>query len=208
METGMTDENSASYEASALIEEFLAANPQPTPEQWKTLTFANSKYAVQIADAALAHSIETEGAGEALPFEESLINATRSAMLNAIETNTAPIEAVKTALKECRGPAARKFAREIGLGERVDLFNQMVGGETYAPYVLVKRLAAQLHVRVAAMAEVFSMNFQNQPVQAFKTDGKPAGKSRKPVSWSEAVKAAGITGEEAARLLQLEKELD
>jgi len=206
----MTDENSASYEASAtaLIEEFLAASPQPTPEQWKALTLANPKHAVQIADAALAHSIETEDAGDALPFEEALFNATRSAMLNAIEGNTAPVEAAKLALKECRGPAARKYAREIGLGERVDLFNQMVGGETYAPYVLMKRLAAQLHVRIAAMAEVFSLNFQNQPVQAFKTDGKPPGKSRKPVSWSEAVKAAGVTGEEAARLLQLEKESD
>lgn len=207
METGMTDEDAVSCEASALIEEFLAANPRPISEQWKELTLANPKHAAQIADAALAHSIETEDAGAELPFEERLINATRSAMLSAVDANTAPVEAAKIALKGCRGPAARAFAREIGLGERVDLFNQMVGGETYAPYVLVKRLAAQLHVRIAAMAEVFALNFQNQPVQSFKADGKP-GKNRKPVSWSEAVKAAGITGEEAARLLHLEKELD
>jgi len=207
METGMNDKLSARYEAFTLIEEFLAANPQPTPEQWKALTLANPQHAVQLADAALMLSIDAEDAGEALPFEIELFNATRSAMLNAVEANTVPVEAAKAALKQCRGPAARKFAREIGLGDHVDLFNQMVSGETFAPYVLVKRLAAQLHVRLAAMAEVFSLNFQNQPAQFFKADGKPST-IRKPQSWEEAVKAAGITGEEASRLLHLEKELD
>lgn len=203
----MNDKHSASYEASTLLEAFLTANPQPTPEQWKTLTLSNPKLAVQIAEAALMLSIDSEDAGDELPFETELFNATRSAMLNAVETNTAPVEAARVALKQCRGPAARKYARQIGLGEHVDLFNQMVSGEMSAPYVLLKRLAAQLHVRLAAMAEVFSLNFQNQPEQSFKADGKPS-KSRKPVSWEEAVKAAGITGQEAARLLHLEKELD
>ncbi len=207
METGMNEKRSASYEASTLIEEFLAANPQPTSEQWKALTLAHPRHVVQIADAALMHSVNTEDAGEPLPFEAELFNATRSAMLNAVESNTAPIEVAKTALKQCRGPAARKFAHAIGLGERVDLFNQMVSGETLVPYVLVKRLAAQLHVRIAAMAEVFSLNFQSQPAQSFKADGKP-GMARKPQRWEDAVKAAGVTGDEAARLLHLEKELD
>ncbi|SPA36215.1 hypothetical protein CBM2606_A10119 [Cupriavidus taiwanensis] len=203
----MNDKHSASYEASTLLEAFLTANPQPAPEQWKALTLANPKLAAQIADAELMLSIDAEDAGAELPFEAELFNATRSAMLNAVETNTAPIEAARVALKQCRGPAARKYARQIGLGEHVDLFNQMVSGETSAPYVLLKRLAAQLQVRLAAMAEVFSLNFQNQPAQSFKADGKPS-KSRKPVSWEEAVKAAGINGQEAARLLHLERELD
>lgn len=203
----MNEQHSASYAASTLIEAFLAANPQPTPEQWKALTFANPKHAVQIADAALMHSIETEDAGEPLPFEEELFNSTRSAMLDAVKSNTAPVEAAKTALKQCKGPAARKFARAIGLNERVDLFNQMVSGEIFAPYVLLKRLASHLNVRVAAMAEVFSLNFQSQPAQSFKADGKP-GVARRPQRWEDAVKAAGITGDEAVRLLHLEKELD
>ena len=203
----MNDKHSASHEASILLEAFLAANPQPSSEQWKSLTFANPNFSVQIADAALMLSIDSEDAGEELPFETELLNVTRSAMLNAVETNTAPAAAAKIALKKCRGPAARKYAREIGLGEHVDLFNQIVSGEAVAPYVLLKRLATQLQVRLVAMVEVFSLNFQSQPEQSFKADGKPI-KSRKPVSWGDAVKAAGITGNEATRLLHLEKELD
>jgi hypothetical protein len=203
----MNEKRSASYEASKLIEDFLAANPQPTPAQWKALTLSNPTHAMQIADASLMHAIDSEDAGEPLPFEAELFNATRSAMLNAVEENTAPIEAAKAALKQCRGPAARKYAAAIGLADHVDLFNQMVGGETYAPHVLLKRLAIQLHVRFAAMAEVFALNFQHQQAQSFKADGKP-GVARKPQHWEDAVKAAGISGEEAARLLHLEKELD
>lgn len=203
----MHEKRSASYESSTLIEEFLAANPQPTSEQWKALTLANPTHAVQIADASFAHTVANMDAVKPLPFEAELFNATRSAMLNAVEGNTAPVEQAKTALKQCKGPAARNFAREIGLGERVDLFNQMVSGEAFAPHVLLKRLAARLHVRIAAMAEVFSLNFQSQPAQSFKADGKP-GVARRPQSWEEAVKAAGITGEEATRLLRLEKESD
>ena len=203
----MNEPRSASYEASALIEAFLAANPQPTSDQWKALTLANPKHAAQIADAALLHAIENEDTGEPLPTEDDVFNQTRSAMLDAIESNTAPIETAKVALKQCRGPAARTFARAIGLNEHVDLFNQMVSGETFVPYVLLKRLASKLNVRVAAMAEVFSLNFQSQPAQSFKADGKP-GVARKPQRWEDAVKAAGITGEEAAQLLALQKELD
>ena len=207
METGMNDMHSASDEASALIEKFLAANPRPTSDQWKALTLAHPMYAVQIADASLMHSVAPNLVVEPLPFQEELFNATRSAMLNAIEGNTAPVEAARAALTQCRGPAARKFARAIGLNERVDLFNQMVSGELSAPYVLLKRLASQLNVRVAAMAEVFSLNFQSKPAQSFKADGKP-GVARRPQRWEDAVKAAGVTGDEAVRLLHLEKELD
>jgi hypothetical protein len=140
-------------------------------------------------------------------FEQELLKTTNSAMLDALVSNTAPVDAARAALSKCRGPAARQYAREIGLRERVDLFNQMVSGETFAPYVLLKRLASQLNVRVAAMAQVFSLNFQSQPTQSFKSDGKP-GVARKPQRWEDAVKAAGITGDEATRLLHLEKELN
>lgn len=203
----MTEQPSHCYEASALIEAFLAANPKPTAAQWKALTLANSKYAVKIADAALLCAIEAMDAGEPLPFEQELLKKTNSAMLDAVMSNTAPLNDARVALRKCRGPAARQYAREIGLSERVDLFNQMVSGETFAPYVLLKRLASQLNVRVAAIAEVFSLNFQSQPAQSFKSDGKPSV-SRKPQRWEDAVRAAGITGDEAARLLHLEKELN
>lgn len=203
----MSEQQSHCHEASAVIEAFLETNPHPTAAQWKALTLANSKYAVQIADASLLCAIEAKDAGEPLPFEQELLKATNSAMLDAVLSNTAPVDTARAALRKCRGPAARQYAREIGLSERVDLFNQMVSGETCAPYVLLKRLASQLNVRVAAMAEVFSLNFQSQPAQSFKSDGKP-GVARKPQRWEDAVKAAGITGDEAARLLHLEKELN
>jgi predicted outer membrane protein len=198
----------ANSESSALIEAFLVANPLPTTAQWRELTLAHPEQAVQISDAAFILSSDaTDGDATDAALDTDLFNSTRSAMLNAMSANTGPVEAAKACLKQCKGPAARDFARQIGLGERVDLFNQMVSGEVSAPYVLVKRLADRLQVRLAAIAEVFAMNFQNQPLQAFKADGKPVA-HRKSVSWEQAVKAAGVTGEEAARLLRLEKEMD
>ncbi len=207
METGMNDmTRSASSEASDLIEAFLAANPLPSSEQWKAFTLAHPAHASHIADTALMLTLD-EADFDAEELDVELFNATRSAMLNAVHLNSVPVAAAQTALKVCRGPIARRYAREIGLGERVDLFNQMVAGELSAPYVLVKRLAKTLQVRVAALAEVFALNFQNQPVQSYKADGKP-NVLRQPVSWGQAVRDAGITGEEAARLLHLEKEMD
>lgn len=197
---------SASSEASVLIEDFLAVHPLPSSEQWKAFTLAHPAYASQIADAALMLTID-DADFEAEELDVELFNATRSAMLNEVHLNSVPVAAAKTALKLCRGPIARRYAKEIGLGERVDLFNQMLAGELSAPYVLVKRLAKSLQVRMAALAEVFALNFQNQPVQAYKADGKPSA-LRQPVSWERAIRDAGITGEEAARLLHLEKEMD
>lgn len=197
---------SASTEASDLIEAFLAANPLPSSEQWKAFTLAQPAHASQIADTALMLTLE-DADFDAEELDVELFNATRSAMLNAVHLNSVPVAAAKTALKVCRGPIARRYAREIGLGERVDLFNQMLAGELSAPYVLVKRLAKTLQVRMVALAEVFSLNFQNQPIQSYKADGKPNA-LRQPVSWEQAVRDAGITGEEAARLLHLEKEMD
>jgi len=197
---------SASSEASVLIEDFLAANPLPSSEQWKAFTLAHPAHASQIADTALMLSLD-DADFDAEELDVELFNATRSAMLNEVHLNSVPVAAAKTALKVCRGPIARRYAREIGLGERVDLFNQMLAGELSAPYVLVKRLAKSLQVRMVALAEVFALNFQNQPVQSYKADGKPIA-LRQPVSWEHAVRDAGITGEEAARLLHLEKEMD
>lgn len=203
----MTDmTRSASSEASDLIEAFLAANPLPSPEQWKAFTLANPAHAPQIADTALMLTLD-DAEFDAEELDVELFNATRSAMLNAVHLSSAPVVAAKTALKVCRGPVARRYARDIGLGERVDLFNQMLAGELSAPYVLVKRLAKTLQVRVAALAEVFALNFQSQPAQAYKADGKPNALPQ-PLTWEQAVRDAGIAGEEAARLLHLEKEMD
>lgn len=205
---GMTNKtHPVERDASLVIEAFLAANPHPTSEQWKALTLAYPQYAIQIAETSLMFCIDETDVDTEATFDVELFNATRSAMLSATHANTAPVDAAKFALKQCKGPSARNFARQIGLGERVDLFNQMVSGEISAPYVLLKRLASKLEVRLAALAEVFSLNFQNQQVQSFKADGKPIA-SRRPASWEEAVKAAGVTGDEAARLLLLEKEME
>jgi hypothetical protein len=197
----------ASREASELIEAFLVANPQPTSAQWKEFTLAHPQYAVDIADTALMLATAGDESASTTVFDTDLFNATRSAMLNAAHEHTQPFDAARAALKQCRGPVARAFAQQIGLGERVDLFNQMVSGEALAPYVLVKRLAGRLQVHIAAMAEVFAYNFRNQPAQAFKADGKPLN-DRRPMTWEEAVEAAGVTGDEAARLLHLEKVMD
>lgn len=197
--------NTAKKEASLMIEAFLAAHPHPSAQQWKELTLIHPQYAAQIAEISLM--FDEDEADEEVAFDVELFNATRSLMLNAVHASTAPVAEAKTALKQCRGPAARKFALQIGLGERVELFNQVVSGEVSAPYVLIKRLAAKLQVQLAALVKVFELNFQSQPAQSFKADGKP-GASSQPVSWEDAIRAAGISGEEATRLLHLEKEME
>ncbi len=207
MEIGMNDKiRLASNNASSVIEEFLVANPHPTMAQWKQLTLVNPEFASQIAEASLLMSSPIEFVDEDV-IDTELFNATKSGMLSSVHANTGPIDEVRSALKKCKGPAARTFARQIGLGERVDLFNQLVSGEVTAPYVLLKRLAKQLDVRLTAMAEVFSSNFNNQQIQSFKADGKPI-MDLIPVSWEQAVRSAGVTGDEAKRLLHLEKEMD
>lgn len=200
--------HSAASEALALIEAFLVATPQPTSEQWREFTLAHPEHAIQIADTSLMlYADDGDAINPEIDFDIELFNATRSAMLNVMHSNTSSFDGAKTALKQCKGPAARNFARQIGLGEHVDLFNQMVSGEVYAPYVLLKRLAKSLQIGLTSMAEIFALNFQNQQAQAFKADGKPV-LHRQPVSWEQAVKAAGISGEEASRLLLLEKEME
>lgn len=195
-----------SNNAASVIEKFLAANPHPTMAQWKQLTLAYPAYAPQIAEVSLLVSTPVELVDDD-EVDIDLFNATKSGMLSAVHANTSPIDEVRSALKQCRGPAARNFARQIGLGERVDLFNQVVSGEVVAPYVLLKRLAKQLEVRLTAMAEVFLTNFNNQQMQSFKADGKPMLNVH-PASWEQAVRAAGVTGDEAKRLLHLEREMD
>ena len=195
----------ASNNAASVIEGFLAENPHPTMAQWKQLTLAYPAYASQIAEVSLLVSTPVQRVDDEVDSE--LFNATKSGMLSAVHANTSPIDEVRSALKQCKGPSARNFARQIGLGERVDLFNQVVSGEVVAPYVLLKRLAMQLEVRLTAMAEVFSTNFNNQQMQSFKADGKPIMDVH-PASWEQAVRAAGVTGDEAVRLLHLEKEMD
>jgi hypothetical protein len=205
----MNDIKPSSSAAAALIESLLYERPFPVVADWKSLIQAHPSLAEEIADFAIWFGETNRADNQALdtPVDEVLANATKSSLLSVLYSNTAPVEQAKAALQKCKGPAARAVAREIGLGERVDLLDQVVSGEARAPYALVKRLARKFELHLAAVAEVFAVNFQNRPVQAFKTDGKPE-MSQQPVSWKEAVDAAGVKGEEAKRLLQLEREMD
>jgi hypothetical protein len=201
----MSEQMNKANEATLMIEAFLAANPHPSAQQWKELTLSHPQYAAQIAEISLMFD-EDELDDEAA-FNAEMFNATRSLMLNAVHTNTAPVNEAKAALKQCKGPAARRFSEQIGLGNRIDLFNQIVSGEVSAPYVLIKRLAAKLQVQLAALVKVFELNFKSLPAQSFQANGKPKT-SVQPISWEAAVRAAGISGDERNRLLHLEKELE
>jgi hypothetical protein len=205
----MVDIKRSSRGATALIEFFLYAHPAPTTADWKALITANPSMAEDIADFAvwIGETNRNEVSAPDMPMDEELANATKSSLLSALGANTAPVEQAMAALKQCKGPVARTLAREIGLGERVDLLDQVVSGEARAPYALMKRLARKFELHLAAVAEVFAVNFQNRPVQAFKTDGKPQ-LSQEPVSWKQAVEASGAQGDEARRLLQLEREME
>lgn len=202
----MSEQNNiVKKEATSIIEAFLATHPNPSVQQWKELTLSHPQYAAEISETFLMFDDACDD--NEVEFDSSLFDATRSVMLSAVYKNTDAVTEVKKALKQCRGPAARNFAFQIGLGERVDLFNQMVSGEVSAPFVLLKRLAARLHVQVAALAEVFSLNFQFQQAQAFKANGKPSVNLH-PVSWETAVKETGVSGDEATRLLHIDMEID
>lgn len=203
------NQHPANNAAAIIIESFLCANPNPTSSKWKTLILANPEFAEEISDFALWHG-KTRHIDESAfdePVDEQLFNATKSELLSALYINTAPVEKARVELLKFKGPAARNIAREIGLGERVDLFNQMICGEVRAPYALLKRLSSKMGVQLAALAEVFSLNFMNRPAQAFKADGKPQH-DVEPISWKQAIEAADIKEEEAERLLHLEKEMD
>ena len=199
----------ASAVVTTLIESFLYTHPQPTKANWKELIVANPAFAEDIADFAMWYGktehIDESAFDEAL--DEELFNATKSNLLSTVYTNTAPLEKAKVAFQKCKGPMARNIARKIGLGERVDLFDQVVSGEAHAPYVILKRLARTFSLQLAAVAELFALNFQNRQMQAFKSEDKPKV-DLEPISWREAVVATGVKGEEAQRLLHLEKEME
>ena len=194
---------------STLVESFLYAHPNPTTSHWKELIAANPALAEEVADLALWHGranrLDDSAYEEALDVD--LANSTKSELLSSMHKNTAPVEKAMRALQKCKGPMARNVAREVGLGERVDLLDQAISGEARAPYVIVKRLARKFELQLAAVAEVFATNFQNRTVPAFKSDNKPQV-GQEPISWKQAVDAAGIKGEEAQHLLHLEKEMD
>jgi hypothetical protein len=205
----MADIKRSSRNATALIESFLYEHPAPTVADWKLLIKAHPSLAGEIADFAIwiGETDRTEEQVLDAPVDEVLANATKSSLLSALDANTAPVEQAKAALRTCKGPAARTVAREIGLGERVDLLDQVVSGEARAPYVLVKRLARKFELQLAAVAGLFAVNFQNRPLPAFKADGKPQ-LGEQPISWHQAVAASGAMGDEARRLLQLEQAME
>ncbi|MFT3848528.1 MAG: hypothetical protein QM739_07545 [Propionivibrio sp.] len=192
-----------------LIDSFLKSNPQPTNADWKRLIDANPEQATDIAEVAVlfgdVRSLDESAYDETI--DENLFNETKSYVLNLVSANKAPVIEARNAVDNVKGPKARAVARDIGLGERVSLYNQVVSGEIKAPYVLLKRLARLFRVQLASLAEVFSANFANRPVPVFKSDNKPELLTE-PMSWRQAITAAGITGEEAERLIALEKELE
>ena len=141
------------------------------------------------------------------PVEETLFNMTKSQAMALVSANTESVDKVLIELARHKGPAARELASSVGLSEHVSLLNQVIRGEVLAPYVLLKRIALKLQVQIAAVAQTFSLNFQNQPMRAFKSAGKPT-LTNEPIAWAKAVRDAGIKGAEAERLIALEKALD
>lgn len=196
-------------EVSALIEDFLHSNPSPSKQDWRALIEGNQPFSEQILDYAQAYkqsrSVNQEMDDE--PLDEALFNVTKSQAMALVYANNGPVNKAVAALDRYKGPAARDLAASVGLAEHVSLLNQIIRGDVLAPYVLLKRIALNLHVQIAAVAQTFSVNFQNQPARAYKSAGKPA-LTNEPITWAKAVQDAGIRGAEAERLIALEKALD
>ena len=196
-------------QVSVLIEEFLHSNPSPSRRDWNALIEGNQPLSGELLDYAQAyqHSNPLSHEMDDELVDEALFNITKSQAMALVSANNEPVNRVVAELARYKGPAARELAVSLGLAEHVSLLNQVIRGDVSAPYALLKRIAVKLHVQISAVAQTFSVNFQNQPARAYKSAGKPA-LTNEPIAWAKAVQDAGIKGAEAERLIALVKALD
>jgi len=193
-------------EAARLIEEFLVANPSPDPADWKRLIDSHPLAAGEIADAAIAwgsaDSAEDDHADA--PVENALFDTLISGVLNRVHQRRNPLlDTARQRVATIQGPAARKVAVEIGIGDHVSLLNGILVGRTAPPARIIAALARRVGLPAAVLMELFSRSFQQSEVPAFKSpDGLPKLLTE-PVSWDHAVRALRLPAEETERLLRL-----
>lgn len=195
--------------AMALIEALLLENPHPANGDWKTLLMNNPDYASEIADFSMLFAGRSHLQPEAYdePLDQDLIDEVGEHLFAMLETVESSANFAQIQLEKIVGPKSRAIAQNIGLRDHVELLDQIISGETKAPFILVKRLARHLETAIASLIQAFALNFAHRSAQAFKSDGKPQ-MEKEPIDWADAVRAADLDSEETNYLLNLEREIN
>ncbi|MYN04532.1 hypothetical protein GTP41_20785 [Pseudoduganella sp. DS3] len=198
-----------SREATALIEALLLENPHPTNSDWKALVMNNPDYASEIVDFSILFERNVHLQSEAYdePLDQDLFDELSEHIFDMLGTVESSASEAQAKLSKIVGPKSRVIARDIGLREHVEILDQIISGETKAPFVLVKRLASNLGLEIASLVQAFALNFSRRPAQAFKSDGKPK-LEQEPIDWEVAVRAAELDQEDTNYLLGLERKIE
>lgn len=188
-------------EASMLIDEFLMNHEHPNPAEWKALIDSHPEFASDIADAALIHGSEDlEVKSE--PINEALFAAKVSSLINrAHQLSDDILEVTEQKVESIKGPATRKMAVDIGIGDYPSLLNGILVGRIQAPTKILQALSERLSVSVAALAELFHRSFAIRTVPSYKAlNGQPTV-NVEPLSWEAAVSKLEADTKEINRLL-------
>lgn len=198
-----------SREATALIEALLLENPRPSNGDWKALVMNNPDYASEIADFSMLFARNTHLQPEAYdePLDQDLFDELSEHLFDMLGSVESSANVAQVQLAKIVGPRSRTIAQDIGLREHVELLDQIISGETKAPFLLVKRLASNLGLEIASLVQAFALNFSHRPAQAFKSDGKPQ-LEQEPIDWDAAVRAAELDQEDTDYLLSLERKIE
>lgn len=112
---------------------------------------------------------------------------------------------VEEKVEKCRGPATRRLAPSLGLGESVELLSGVLAGSIVAPLKLLRRLADAINVHESTLRWYLKRSFDSRTIPAFKVGlGKPQ-LSNSAKSWQESVKSLKLPVDKTNELLALEE---
>lgn len=103
-----------------------------------------------------------------------------------------------------RGPAARRLAVKVGIGEHVALLSGILAGSIVPPKKVMRSLSETFEAPESALGLAFRRTFESRSVPAFKAeDGKPHV-SKLASSWEKAVRSLDLSEDQTKNLLQLD----
>ncbi len=114
------------------------------------------------------------------------------------------LESLESRVSKCKGAAVRGLVSKLGLQPvAAPLVSGVLAGSVRAPRKLLPKLALVFEAPESLLSTVFRGSFDRRLVPAFKAEtGKPV-LSTAPANWTTAVKALGLSPEDAKALLDL-----
>ncbi|MFV1849125.1 MAG: hypothetical protein ACMZ66_00225 [Thalassospira sp.] len=181
-----------------IFRSFLDDHPDPSSEDWRALLQRYPEYTEDIVHRAISH-------GSRLESERRQIGArTLTFAQNLLQSQPSPVlEAVDAQLTAVKGPQVRDIARQIGLGEHVNLLNGVLVGRTQAPVRVLSALETYFDAPAMVLRAVFEQRFAASVVPAFKATREQPQVTVEPTSWVDAVHSLELSTEETTRLLQM-----